>query len=110
MIGVSVLYRNKLGAHFDHAYYRDTHIPLILARLGAAVKSCVIYRCISANDTDAEPPYVAMVHLYSESLEVFQASFTAHAAELEADVLRYTNISPIIQVSEVVTPTEAASI
>jgi uncharacterized protein (TIGR02118 family) len=26
---VSIMYPNTTGAHFDHAYYRDKHMPLI---------------------------------------------------------------------------------
>ena len=31
MIKVSVMYPNKPGARFDHAYYRDKHMPLLKA-------------------------------------------------------------------------------
>lgn len=36
MIKVSVMYANKPGARFDHAYYRDKHMPLVKARMGDA--------------------------------------------------------------------------
>ena len=32
MIKVSVMYPNTPGARFDHAYYRDKHMPLITRR------------------------------------------------------------------------------
>jgi hypothetical protein len=38
MIKVSVMYPNTPGARFDHAYYRDTHMPLVKARMGACCK------------------------------------------------------------------------
>src|SRR5690242_4815085 len=34
MIKVSVMYPNKPGARFDHAYYRDRHMPLVKSRMG----------------------------------------------------------------------------
>ena len=34
MIKVSVMYANTPGARFDHAYYRDKHMPLLKARMG----------------------------------------------------------------------------
>ena len=40
MIKVSVMYPNKPGARFDHAYYRDQHMPLVKARMG---ESCKFY-------------------------------------------------------------------
>ena len=35
MIKVSVMYPNTPGTHFNHDYYRDKHMPLVKARLGA---------------------------------------------------------------------------
>ena len=34
MIKVSVMYPDTPGARFDHAYYRDKHMPLVKARMG----------------------------------------------------------------------------
>ena len=42
MIKFSVLYPNKPGVRFDHAYYRDKHMPLLKARMGDACKSYTI--------------------------------------------------------------------
>ncbi len=38
MIKVSVMYPNKEGARFDHAYYRDKHMPLVKAKMGDACR------------------------------------------------------------------------
>ena len=40
MIKVSVMYPYAAGARFDHAYYRDKHMPMVKQRLGAA---CLYY-------------------------------------------------------------------
>ncbi len=42
-----------------------------------------------------------MGHLYFDSVEEFQTAFTPHAAEIMADIPNYTNIQPVIQISEV---------
>ena len=42
MIKVSVMYPYTDGARFDHAYYRDKHMPLLKARMGDACKSYTI--------------------------------------------------------------------
>ena len=42
MIKVSVMYPNTPGARFDHAYYRDKHMPLLKARMGASCKSYTV--------------------------------------------------------------------
>ena len=42
MIKVSVMYPNTPGARFDHAYYRDKHMPLLKARMGEHCKSYTV--------------------------------------------------------------------
>ena len=46
MIKVSVMYPNKPGARFDHDYYRTKHLPLIKARMGAALKYYTIDKAL----------------------------------------------------------------
>lgn len=49
----------------------------------------------------AEPPYIAMCHFTFDSAESFVAAFTPHAATLQGDVPNYTDVTPLIQYSEV---------
>lgn len=98
MIKVSVMYPNTPGARFDHDYYRDKHLPLLKARMGDA---CLYYTIDKALD-GAPAPYIAMCHIFSESLEAFQAGFGPHADEIVADVANYTDLTPERQISEVV--------
>ena len=43
-----------------------------------------------------------MRYISGESLEVFQAGFGPHAKEIMGDIPNYTDIAPVIQISEVV--------
>jgi len=108
MIKVSVMYPYSEGARFDHAYYRDRHMPLVKARLGSA---CAYYtvdkgltgRAPGAPVTPGAPPaFVAMCAFICDSIEGYQAAMQAHRAEILGDIANYTDIEPIIQVSEVV--------
>jgi uncharacterized protein (TIGR02118 family) len=49
----------------------------------------------------APPTYVAMGHLYFDSVGDFQAAFAPHASTIMADIPNYTNVQPVIQISEV---------
>ena len=109
MIKVSVLYANGQGARFDHEYYRDRHVPLVAARLGTALKSYSVDKGLAGVSPGSSAPYVAMIHMVCESTEAFQSSFASHAAELLADVANYTNLAPIMQISEVVGSTAEES-
>nr|CEH71519.1 conserved hypothetical protein [Xanthomonas citri pv. citri] len=43
-----------------------------------------------------------MCHIFCESVETFNASFGPHAQEILADIANYTDLTPVMQISEVV--------
>jgi len=102
MIKVSVMYPNKPGARFDHAYYRDKHMPLVKARLGDACKSYTVDKGLAGGAPGAPATYVGMCHIFSDAVESFQAAMGKHAKEIMGDIQNYTDIAPVIQISEVV--------
>ncbi len=102
MVKVSVMYPNTPGARFDHDYYRDKHLPLLKARMGDACLYYTIDKAISGRTPDEPAPYVAMCHIFSESVEAFLAGFGPHAEEIVADIANYTDLTPVRQISEVV--------
>jgi uncharacterized protein (TIGR02118 family) len=81
-------------------YYLGVHAPLALALLGSAVESFTVDVGTHAPPMPA-PLFVAAGHYLCPSAERFMAAYLPHAAELQADVANYTDIEPIIQVSEV---------
>lgn len=102
MIKVSVMYPNTLGARFDHAYYRDKHLPFVKATLGDSLLSYTIDKGLAGGAPGAPATYVAMCHLHFTSVETFQAAFGPHAQEILADIPNYTDLTPTLQISEVV--------
>ena len=102
MIKVSVMYPNTPGARFDHAYYRDKHMPLLKARMGDSGRSYTIDKGLAGGTPGSEPTYVGMCHVFCDSVEAFQAGFGPHAAEILGDIPNYTDLAPVMQISEVV--------
>jgi len=102
VIKLSVMYPNTPGARFDHAYCRDTHRPLVAAKMGAACRSYTIDKGLAGGAPGAPAAYVGMCHIFCDSVQSFQAGFGPHAAEIMADIPNYTDIAPVMQVSEVV--------
>ena len=45
--------------------------------------------------------HMPMVHFYLESADAFRSAFSPHAKEIMADIPNYTDIAPIIQISDV---------
>jgi uncharacterized protein (TIGR02118 family) len=102
MIKVSVMYPNEPGARFDHAYYRDKHMPMLAARMGDACKKYTIDKGLAGGAPGAPAVYVGMCHVYCESVEAFQKAFGPHVKEITGDVANYTDLKPVMQISEVV--------
>src|SRR4051794_28658400 len=100
MIKFSVMYPNTPNARFDHAYYVNKHMPMIKSKMGAACTTYTVDKGL-AGGAGAGPTYVAMCHIFCESIETFQAAFGPHAQEIRADVPNYTDITPVTQISEV---------
>jgi uncharacterized protein (TIGR02118 family) len=101
MIKVSVMYPNQQGAHFDMAYYCTKHIPMLRQLLGPALMNVAVEEGIAGMTPGSPAPYLALGHLYFESVAVFQEAFTPHAAQIVGDVPNYTNSEPTIQISTV---------
>jgi uncharacterized protein (TIGR02118 family) len=102
MIKVSVMYPNTPGARFDHDYYRDKHMPLVKARMGELCKRYTIDKGLAGRAPGTPATYVAMCHIYCESVQSYEAGFGPHAAEIRADLVNYTDLTPVLQISEVV--------
>jgi uncharacterized protein (TIGR02118 family) len=102
MIKVSVMYANTPGARFDHEYYRDKHMPLVKKRLGDACLYYTVDKGLAGGAPGAPATYVGMCHIFCDSVESFQAGFGPHAKEIMADIPNYTDLTPVIQISEVV--------
>lgn len=102
MIKVSVMYPNTPGAQFNHEYYRDKHMPLIKARMGDTCMSYTIDKGVAGGAPGTPAPYVAMCHIFCESVEAFQSGIGPHVQEIMADIPNYTDQTPVFQISEVV--------
>ncbi len=102
MIKVSVMYPNIPGERFAHAYYRDMHMPLLKTRMGDACRCYTIDKGLAGGTRGEPATYIGMCHVFCDSPEGFQTAFAPHAAEILADIANYTDITPVIQISEVV--------
>jgi len=102
MIKVSVMYPNTPGARFDHKYYRNKHMPLVKERMGDKCKYYTIDKGLAGGEPGSPATYVGMCHIFCDSVEAFQAGFGPHAKEILADIANYTDLKPILQISEVV--------
>lgn len=104
MIDVMVAYLNKDGLTFDDRYYLEKHMPMVENLLGKhGLRYARVHR-----GTDASSPYYLIAHLGFGSPEAFETAFDIVGQQLMDDVPHFTNVEPVLQVSEVITPDTAS--
>jgi uncharacterized protein (TIGR02118 family) len=101
MIKFTALYPNQENVVFDFECYMAKHIPLTLALLGSSVQKSEVDKGISGSN-GAPAPYIAMGHLYFESLDSFRRAFLPHLEEFRKDIANFSSVQPVVQISEVV--------
>ena len=102
MIKVTVMYPYTEGARFDHAYYRDRHMPMMKAWLGSACAYYTVEKGLAGWTPDAPPAFVATCAFICDSVEGYLAARQEHGAEIRGDIANYTDIAPVVQFSEIV--------
>lgn len=101
MIKVSILYPSKADSHFDVDYYLNTHMPLAIGLLGSAVKAVSVEIGVVGGNPHQPPPFTAICNFTCETAQAFTDAFLPNADVLQNDIPKYTNIAPVIQVSEI---------
>ena len=100
MVKISVLYPNRPEARFDIEYYLNTHMPMSAKLLGDAVKVITVEIGRPGPGGEA-PPFAAICGFTCETVDDFMNAFTPVAGELQGDIPKYTDIEPVIQISDI---------
>lgn len=94
-VKVSVLYPASEGSTFDMDYYKDKHREIVERVLGPVEFSC-------EQGLEGQP-FMATGHLVYASMEAMQEAMgSADAGEAMADVAKFTNITPQMQIGTIV--------
>ncbi|WLI89668.1 EthD family reductase [Massilia sp. R2A-15] len=101
MIKVTAMYPHTPDARFDLSYYVDKHMPMVKDRFGAACTSYTIDKGVAGMAPGSAPTYGIMCHFFFDSLDAFQSAFAPHAQQILGDIPNYTDLTPVIQISEV---------
>jgi uncharacterized protein (TIGR02118 family) len=101
MIKVTILYPNGDGKKFDMDDYSNKHMPMVASLLGDSLKLFEIDKGIGGRTPDEPIPYLAIGYLYFDKLSAYQNSFGPNAEKIRKDIPNYTNIQPVVQISEV---------
>jgi uncharacterized protein (TIGR02118 family) len=101
MTKVSVIYPNGDGKTFDMDYYLNKHLPLVTSLLGDSLKGASAEQGLGGAAPGSPAPYAGVGTMYFDSPDEFGAAFGPHAGTIMGDLPNFTNIEPIVQVSEV---------
>ena len=104
MATLSVLYPNQPDGWFDERYYLNRHIPLVRERWRSMGLTEI--RLLRGTETpDAgPPPYRIMALVTFVSAHALRQALAIHRDEVFASIRRYTDIQPVMQVSEPLLP------
>jgi uncharacterized protein (TIGR02118 family) len=96
MYKLTVLYPASEGGTFDMEYYRTKHKVVCFENLDGLER-------LEIEQGVEGQPYLAIGHLYFPSLEALQTGLGSPKAEATAtDIPNFTNVTPSIQISEVI--------
>jgi uncharacterized protein (TIGR02118 family) len=99
MIKVGVFYPPT--AKFDWDYYLNKHTPMLHKLMGAALKKVEIDKGLAGGGPGAPATYTTICNLHFDSVEAFQNAFAPHAQQIMGDIANYTDVQPVVQISEV---------
>jgi uncharacterized protein (TIGR02118 family) len=102
MIKVTILYPSGEGKKFDMDYYTNKHIPMIKGLLAGVLKLTAIDKGITGGAPGVPAPFVVICYLYFDTVLAYQNAMTINGGKIRGDVPNYTNIQPVVQISEVV--------
>jgi uncharacterized protein (TIGR02118 family) len=101
MIKVSILYPNKPGTHFDMDYYLSKHMPLAMRLLSKGLRKTEVDAGLQGTAAGEPPAFFGGVQFYYDNIDAFVTVRGPAAAELTADIPKYTDSQPMIQFNEV---------
>ena len=91
-----------LESSFFLFYLLFGSFPFFLLLLVLIMKLFEIDKGIAGRTQGDPVPYAAIGYLYFDNLSAYRNSFRPHAEKIRNDIPNYTNIQPVIQISEVV--------
>lgn len=102
LIKISIMYPFAEGKTFNMAYYETKHMPMVAGFLGSNLVKYTIEKGLANGMPNQPLPFMAVGTFYVKSLSDYQAAIGPNRDAIRADFPNYTNISPVILVSEVV--------
>jgi uncharacterized protein (TIGR02118 family) len=101
MFKVTILYPFGEDKNFDLEYYEKKHMPMMAGFIGKNLKFYEIDRGISGRNANEKPAFAAIGYFYISDINEYNEAIARNREVVMNDLKNYTNIQPLVQVSEV---------
>ena len=102
MIRVAAVYPRQPGRKFDLDYYINVHLPDVHKKFSPfGLIKIEVDKPLESPGRD-QSPFFAIGYLYFSSLVDFRKAYVSAGAQVIADIARYTDVIPMIQVGETI--------
>ena len=101
MFKVAILYPNGENKTFDFDYYEKKHMPMVAAFLGKNLKFYEIDKGIAGRAPNDSAPFIAIGYFYIKDVAEYNKAIAQNRDAIINDFKNYTNIQPVVQISEV---------
>lgn len=102
LVKISIMYPYSEGKTFNMEYYENKHMPMVAGFLGSNLVKYTIEKGLSSGIPNQPLPFMAIGTFYVKSLSEYQAAIAPNRDAIRTDFANYTNVVPMILVSEVV--------
>jgi uncharacterized protein (TIGR02118 family) len=100
MIRVAAAYPRQAGKRFDLEHYVNKHLPWVMEKfMPYGLRKVEVDKGLAAPGGGVSP-FFAIGYLYFDSLQAFEEAFAAAGPEVIATIATYTDVTPMIQVGE----------
>jgi len=82
-------------------YYEHKHMPMVAGLLGKNLKFYEIDKGISGRTPNDKLPYLAVGYFYVKDVAEYNKAIAQNRETVINDIKNYTDIQPVIQISEV---------
>ena len=101
MFKVSILYPNGEGKTFDMDYYEKKHMPMVAGFIGKNLKFYEIDKGIAGRTPTEKVPFLAIGSFFIADVAEYNKALAPKRDTIIGDFKNYTNVQPVIQISEV---------
>ena len=101
MFKVAILYPNGEDKTFDMDYYGKKHMPMVAGFLGKNLKFYEIDKGIAGRTPNDKVPFLAIGYFYINDVAEYNKAIAQNRDAVINDFKNYTNIQPVVQISEI---------